>query len=73
MNIEKITAYLWRLIELITQVIIVFVLAALLLGENAGSAVNHVYYNVRIFLMSLPPSSIAVALLIAVFFWWKRK
>jgi len=69
---EKIIAATWRAIELLVQVIIVFVLAALLLGDKAGNFVNLVYFNVQAFLTALPPSSIAVALLIAVFFWWKK-
>ncbi|MFQ5625599.1 MAG: hypothetical protein ACE5FM_02980 [Methyloligellaceae bacterium] len=70
---EKIIATVWRAIELLVQIIIIFVLAALLLGDKAGTVVNLVYFNVQTFLITLPPSSIAVALLIAVFVWWYRK
>ena len=70
---EKIIATVWRAIELLVQIIIIFVLAALLLGDKAGTVVNQVYFNVQSFLIALPPSSIAVALLIAVIFWWKKK
>ena len=70
---EKIIATVWRAIELLVQIIIIFVLAALLLGDKAGTVVSQVYFNVQSFLIALPPSSIAVALLIAVIFWWKKK
>lgn len=70
---EKIIAIVWRAIELLVQIIIIFVLAALLLGDKAGRFVNLVYFNVQAFLAALPPSSIAVALLVAVLLWWNRK
>ena len=72
MNLEKTIAFLWRIIELLVQVIVVLALIGILLGETAGTVPAQVLENLRFFLYSLPPSSIAVAALIAVYFWWKR-
>ena len=70
---EKIIARVWQAIELLVQIVLVFVLVALLFGDSAGTVVNSVLFNVRFFLAGLPPESIAVALLIAVFVWWRSK
>lgn len=72
-KLHKAISVVWRVIELLLQIVIVFVLAALLLGEDAGVAVNQVYSNVLMFLTSLPPASIAVAILLGAVLWWNRK
>lgn len=69
---DKIAAIVWRVIELLVQAVIVLVLVALLLGEQAGIAANTVYANVTGFLAALSPSSVAVAVLVALLIWWNK-
>lgn len=70
---DKIAKIAWRVIELLVQAILILTLVAILIGDQAGTVANSVYLNVSAFLAGLPPSSIAVAVLIAVLFWWNRK
>ncbi|MDP2619761.1 MAG: hypothetical protein Q8P46_06235 [Hyphomicrobiales bacterium] len=72
-NIAKIAQIAWRVIELLVQAILILTLLAILIGDQAGSVANSVYLNVSVFLAGLPPSSIAVAVLIAVLIWWNKK
>ena len=70
---DKIAKIAWRIIELLVQAILILTLVAILVGDQAGSVANSVYLNVSNFLAVLPPSSIAVAVLIALLIWWNKK
>ena len=70
---DKIAKIVWRIIELLVQAVLILTLVAILIGDQAGSVANSVYLNVSAFLAGLPPSSIAVAVLIAVLIWWNKK
>ena len=70
---DKIAKITWRIIELLVQAILILTLVAILVGDQAGSVANSVYLNVSNFLAVLPPSSIAVAVLIALLIWWNKK
>lgn len=70
---DKIAKVAWRVIELLVQAILILTLVAILIGDQAGSVANSVYLNVSAFLAGLPPSSIAVAVLIALLIWWNKK
>lgn len=70
---EKFIAVTWRVIELLLQAVLVLVLTAILLGEQAGSAVNAVMDNATAFLAALPASTVAVVLIVAALLWWYRR
>ncbi|MCB1437448.1 MAG: hypothetical protein KDJ46_09775 [Rhodobiaceae bacterium] len=70
---DKFVTIVWRVIELLFQVILILVLAAILLGQEAGSAVNSVLANATAFLAALPASTVAVVLIVAALLWWKRR
>ena len=58
---------LWSAIVLLFQLVLLMVLVALLLGDGAGGVVTAVYGNVRNFLASLNPATVALAAVLYLF------
>lgn len=59
--LNQFIAYLWLVIELLFQLVLVIVLIALLMGSEAGGLVTGTFTNVKDFLAMLNPSAVAVA------------
>ena len=67
--LNQVTDFLWIVIALLFQLVLVIVLIALLMGEGAGGFVTSVYGNVRELLTSLNPAAVAVAAVL--FLFWQ--
>ena len=65
--------FLWPVIGLLFQFVLVAVLIALIMGDAAGGVVTSVYGNVRELLASLNPASAAVAAVLYLFWQMHRK
>ena len=59
--LEKSKKFLWGLIELLWQLLLLAVLLALILGEDSGTVIQNVFTNVKDLLAILSPSAVAVA------------
>ena len=70
--LKQYTDLLWTVITLLTQLVLVTVLIALILGDGAGGFVTSVYANVREFLAALNPAAVAVAAVLYLF-WQLHK
>ena len=67
--LKQFTDFLWTVIVLLYQLVLVTVLVALILGDGAGGFVTSVYGNVRELLMLLNPAAVAVAAVL--FLFWQ--
>ena len=65
--LKQFTDFLWTVIALLYQLVLVTVLIALLMGDGAGGFVTSVYGNVRELLTSLNPAAVAVAAVLYLF------
>ena len=70
--LKQATDFLWTVITLLYQLVLVTVLIALLMGDGAGSFVMSVYGNVRELLAALNPAAVAVAAVLYLF-WQLHK
>ena len=67
--LKQATDFLWTVITLLYQLVLLTVLIALLMGDGAGSFVMSVYGNVRELLAALNPAAVAVAAVL--FLFWQ--
>ncbi len=65
--LKQATDFLWTVITLLYQLVLVTVLIALLMGDGAGGFVMSVYGNVRELLAALNPAAVAVAAVLYLF------
>jgi hypothetical protein len=65
--LKQATDFLWTVITVLYQLVLLTVLIALLMGDGAGSFVMSVYGNVREFLAALNPAAVAVAAVLYLF------
>lgn len=70
--LKQFTDFLWTVIALLYQLVLVTVLIALLMGDGAGGFVMFVYGNVRELLAALNPAAVAVAAVLYLF-WQLHK
>lgn len=70
--LKQFTDFLWTVIALLFQLVLVTVLIALLMGDGAGSFVMSVYGNVRELLAALNPAAVAVAAVLYLFWQLHR-
>lgn len=69
---KQFTDFLWTVIALLCQLVLVAVLIALIMGDGAGGFITSVYGNVRELLASLNPASVAVVAVLYLF-WHLHK
>jgi hypothetical protein len=65
--LKQLTDFLWTVIALLYQLVLVAVLVALIMGDGAGGFITSVYGNVRELLVSLNPAAVAVAAVLYLF------
>jgi hypothetical protein len=65
--LNQLTDFLWIVIAVLFQLVLVIVFIALLMGDGAGGFVTSVYGNVRDLLASLNPAAVAVAAVLLLF------
>ena len=70
--LKQATDFLWTVIALLFQLVLLTVLIALLMGDGAGGFVMSVYANVRELLAALNPAAVAVAAVLYIF-WQLHK
>jgi uncharacterized membrane protein YjjB (DUF3815 family) len=70
--LKQLTDVLSAVIGLLYQLVLLAVLAALIMGDAAGSFVMSVYGNVRELLVALNPASVAVAAVLYLFWLLHR-
>ncbi len=70
--LKQATDFLWTVITLLYQLVLVTVLIALLMGDGAGGFIMSVYANVRELLTALNPAAVAVAAVLYLFWQLHR-
>ncbi len=65
---QRATAFLWTIIVVLFQLVLVAVLVTLIMGDAAGPAITSVYENTVTLFLSLNPAAVAVAGVL--FFFW---
>jgi len=70
--LKQFTDFVWTVFVLLSQLVLVTVLVALIMGDGAGGFVTSVYGNVKDLLISLNPAAVAVAAVLYLF-WHLHK
>jgi hypothetical protein len=65
---QRATAFLWTVIVVLFQLVLVAVLVSLILGDAAGPVVTSIYENTVTLFLSLNAAAVAVAGVL-LFFW----
>lgn len=65
---KRATEFLWTIVVVLFQLVLVAVLVSLIMGDAAGPPINSIYENVLTLVLSMNPSAVAVAGVL-LFFW----